>query len=559
MKLCLLANAESIHTQRWATYFSQNGHSVTVLSLSKGNIPGVTVRCVGPEPGVYGRLAYLAAVLPVRIALKALKPDVLHAHYAGGYGLLGALADYHPLIISAWGSDVLVVPRAEPLMKRIILKCLERADLITSVAAHMTASIRALGVTKEILTLPLGVDTEIFCPRPAASPRTETSPLIVSTRHLEEVYNLSLLVDALPEILLAVPSARVVIIGDGSMRNRLEMHAHRLGVEHSILFLGRVTPQEVASYLVRADVFVSTSLSDGNNISLNEAMACGAFPVVTDISANREWIQNGVNGYLVDAHDPCDLATQVVGALRTPELRSRAAARNWEIIRERASWKAAMETMEQRYQVIVNGGGQGGQATGIFEYRTANKNNTIYSLKHDGIYEVYRFCKKTATSVDLPEGYEVAIWQPGLRSMVPPTMSPRFLAWWVFSYCGIMKSKLYRGLLITQNGEVVHRSCLVPKYFRWPFMADGDLQITSTWTKPAHRGQGLAKFGLKYLVDRFASDDRTLWYLTRQDNPASIAVCNSCSFELVARACRSRRWGSLLLGKFALLDDRSWK
>ncbi len=358
MKLCLLANAVSIHTRRWATHFAAHGHEVTVVSLSDGEIPGVPVWKVGSDPATRGRLAYLLAVPEVRRALKTIDPDVVHAHYAGGYGLLGALAGRHPLVVSAWGSDVLVVPRAEPLMRWVITQCLNRADLVTSVAVHMTATMRALGVKGEILTNPLGVDTATFHPRSgkAAGPaqlEEASAPLLVSTRHLEPIYNMGLLIEAMPEILLKHPGATAAILGGGSLRAELEARTRELGIAKSVTFVGRRTEIEVADYLSRADVYVSTSLSDGNNISLNEAMACGAFPVVTDIPANREWIEDGQTGYLVDVNDPGQLAARVVEALGKAELRQRAAERNWELVRQGASWKNAMMRMELEYAAVL--------------------------------------------------------------------------------------------------------------------------------------------------------------------------------------------------------------
>src|SRR5581483_12442875 len=123
-------------------------------------------------------------------------------------------------------------------------------------------------------------------------------PLIVSTRHLEPLYNVGLLIEAFPAIVHAFPGARLILIGDGSERARLQARARELGLDGQVQFLGRRRPAEVAGYLSAADLFVSTSLSDGNNISLNEAMACGAFPIATDIEANREWIAHGENGFL---------------------------------------------------------------------------------------------------------------------------------------------------------------------------------------------------------------------------------------------------------------------
>ena len=213
MKLCLLANATCIHTRRWAAHFSARGHEVVVLSLSAGEIPDVRVECVGPDPRKLGRVAYLLAVPAVRRAIRELKPDIVHAHYAGGYGLVGALTGFHPLVTSAWGSDVLLAPQSGLLMKWIIRMCVDRADLITSVADHMSDSMRALGISGRILTLTYGADRGVFRPRPENS--WSSTGLIVSTRHLEPVYNLELLVEALPAVFAAAPSAKVVIIGEG--------------------------------------------------------------------------------------------------------------------------------------------------------------------------------------------------------------------------------------------------------------------------------------------------------------------------------------------------------
>ena len=77
----------------------------------------------------------------------------------------------------------------------------------------------------------------------------------------------------------------------------------------------------MALLLGQADLFISTSPSDGNNISLNEAMACGVFPIVTDIAANRAWITHGENGLLFPCRDANALADRVIEALGRPEWR----------------------------------------------------------------------------------------------------------------------------------------------------------------------------------------------------------------------------------------------
>jgi glycosyltransferase involved in cell wall biosynthesis len=358
MKICYLANAASIHTQRWATHFANQGHHVTVVSLTDAGIPGVSVRSIGPDPNVRGRIAYLLCLPRLRRALRELKPDIVHAHYAGGYGLAAALAGHHPLVLTAWGSDVLILPQSSRLMRWLVKLALRRADLVTSMARHMTAVIAGLGVAEDrLITLPFGVDTSIFHPR-RRLPAGNAAPLIVSTRHLEPLYNVGLLIEALPEIAAAFPTVKVILVGDGSERKRLQERARDLNIAQRVVFLGRKRPEEVAEYLSHADVFVSTSLSDGNNISLNEAMACGAFPVATDIPANREWIRHGDNGFLTDLHDPRMLAKLVVQALEQSSLRHTAAEANWNIIQQRGSWASAMSVMEAQYTKLIHNDGR---------------------------------------------------------------------------------------------------------------------------------------------------------------------------------------------------------
>jgi glycosyltransferase involved in cell wall biosynthesis len=357
MKICYLANAASIHTHRWATHFSKMGHDVTVVSLTNASIPGVNVRWLGTDPNVRGRIAYMLCLPHLRRTLRVLKPDIVHAHYAGGYGLVGALAGFHPLVLTAWGSDVLILPQSSRLMRWLVKFALRRADLVTSMARHMTLALRELGVSAgRLITLPFGVDTSIFHPggRPSSS---AADPVIVSTRHLEPLYNVGLLIEALPEIAATHPTVKLVLLGDGSERERLEQRARQLNMAQRVVFLGRKRPQDVAQQLWHADVFVSTSLSDGNNISLNEAMACGAFPVATDISANREWIRHGENGFLTDLHDPHMLANLVIHALERNSLRRAAASANWKVIQQRGSWASAMETMEAQYRKLIHHSG----------------------------------------------------------------------------------------------------------------------------------------------------------------------------------------------------------
>ena len=288
--------------------------------------------------------------------MRRINPDILHAHYVTSYGLAGALTGRHPLIVTAWGSDVLVMPEESWIYRRMVRFVLNRADLITSMAEHMTRHLieRRYAAAGKVITLPFGVDTDAFNLNQRRRRHGNGSPLVVSTRRLDHGLDVHLFIQAIPQVLDCYPDSKFVVTSDGTLYSELKELATDLGIARCVEFRGDISHQEMPRLLGQADVFVSTSRSDGNNISLNEAMACGAFPVATNIPANRAWIESGKNGLLFPCHDPDRLAKAIIEALEKPAWRQAIMIDNWEIICSQASWQNKMAEMESWYASLVH-------------------------------------------------------------------------------------------------------------------------------------------------------------------------------------------------------------
>jgi GNAT superfamily N-acetyltransferase len=155
----------------------------------------------------------------------------------------------------------------------------------------------------------------------------------------------------------------------------------------------------------------------------------------------------------------------------------------------------------------------------------------------------------------LPSGYSMETWRPGWRRILPPTLGLKFALWWLLHVCGVFRNRDYAVLIVRRNGSPVHRTCLIPKYFRWPFMSDDDLQVSSTWTDPEHRCMGIATYALQHVVSDWVKEGRTLWYVTHADNAPSLAVCRNLGFRMKTAANRTSRLGVRILGQLALLDS----
>lgn len=352
MRLCHLANAASIHTRRVVAYLIQRGHSVEIVSFVPSAFDGARVHHMRPPiPGL--KASYLTLIPRVAAVLRRIQPDILHAHYVASYGFIGAATRYRPLVVSAWGSDILIAPKKSLARRLLVDYALRRADLIHSVARNLTDEIVDRGVARsKIATFPYGLELTTFAEL-RRTPKNETAT-VISTRSLEPLYGVERLLHAVPYIVSRRPDVRFQILGDGSERPRLRRQVDAVGLGAQVQFLGRYEPDR--RYLERlreACVYVSCSASDGTSASLLEAMAAGVFPVVSDIPANREWIEDGVNGYLVDSQRPQLLAERVLAALEDSALRLKADERNWEILASRASLDKNMRRLEEYYLALA--------------------------------------------------------------------------------------------------------------------------------------------------------------------------------------------------------------
>ena len=229
MKICYIADAGSPHSLRWISYFAAAGHKIDWISTSRPE--GVLPPNVGfylIKDNKFKIFKITENARAVRRLVARINPDILHAHYAGVNGVLAWLAGFHPLVITAWGSDILISAQ-KPLMRLLIAPALKSADLVTCDAFHLKDAIIRLGLPEQkIKIINFGVEANIFCPGPADAELQkklgiENRPSIVSVRSLEPIYDISTLLRAAVIVIKKIPGARFVIGGRGSCEAELKL------------------------------------------------------------------------------------------------------------------------------------------------------------------------------------------------------------------------------------------------------------------------------------------------------------------------------------------------
>jgi glycosyltransferase involved in cell wall biosynthesis len=146
-------------------------------------------------------------------------------------------------------------------------------------------------------------------------------PVVGAVTVLRPAKGLDVLVRAAPMVLSEVPDARIVIVGNGPERTRLEALARRLGLAADPRFALLPFVPPTADHLLGLDVFVLPSRAEAFPIGLLEAMA-GGIPVVASAVGGVPEAVSPRTGRLVPPGDPTALAAAVVAFLRNPELRT---------------------------------------------------------------------------------------------------------------------------------------------------------------------------------------------------------------------------------------------
>ena len=286
MKICYLADINSAHTEKWCNYFRKQGYEIHVISLNEGHMEGVTVHSLKVDKSKtkaasgLGKLEYVLKIKRIKHLLKEIKPDILHAHYASSYGLLGALANYHPYILSLWGSDVYEFPQKGYIFKKILQYNLSKADKIMSTSKVMALEAQKY-TNKEMIITPFGVDTKLFHPFDEKKQKNQRT-VIGTVKALEENYGIEMLIRAFKQLYNENKNISLEIAGEGSQKEFLKSLCGQLEVEEAVTFLGKLQTNEVVEAFNRFHIAVFPSIRESFGVAAVEAQACGTPVVVSE-------------------------------------------------------------------------------------------------------------------------------------------------------------------------------------------------------------------------------------------------------------------------------------
>ncbi len=239
------------------------------------------------------------SIKEIRLQCLAFYPSTVHIHQANSYAFLTILAlkKYDiPIVLTAWGSDILINPKKSFLLKKIVQYILNNVQVITADSNHVLNSAQQLVDKKlSVHNVNFGIEIE-------ECKEQEKENIIYSNRLHKALYNIDKVIISFAKF-IAIPKNshwKLVVAGRGDQTDALKDLVVSLNIDKNVEFVGFLNQQENYSYYCKSKIYLSIPRSDSVSISLVEAMLCGCVPFVSNLEANLELIEDKQNGFIED-------------------------------------------------------------------------------------------------------------------------------------------------------------------------------------------------------------------------------------------------------------------
>jgi glycosyltransferase involved in cell wall biosynthesis len=300
-------------------------------------------------------LSFIPRHIAIKKLVKKIKPDLIHAHFIAKYGfhLLGL--NVHPSVVSAWGDDILILPKKSWLIHKYTKKVLTSVDLVYAVSHNIGDHIRTdFNIPpNKIRYLPFGIDTDLFAPILDKKEYNRTTIEIFSNRGFFPVYDTETLVRGFALAYQRNSSLHLTLKGDGPDEQKIEGLVSSLGISDVVSFREKTQYNEVPKDYRNADIFITTSRSDGTPVSILEAMASGLPCIATSVGGIPEWIDDQKSGLLIPPGSSENVAESILKLAQDPALCTRLGIAARKTIVERGQWNTLMAQAEKDYQALI--------------------------------------------------------------------------------------------------------------------------------------------------------------------------------------------------------------
>lgn len=363
MRILYFSKSYTPHDHRFLSSLSKTDHEVHYLKLlqdERQTEDRPVPENVRQLPWAGGKRMFRWRDVPrlaldLRRLVREIQPDLIHAGPIQTCTFLAVLSGFRPILAMSWGYDLVMDADRSAWMRWMTRFTLARSSFFVSDADVSRQKAIAFGMdpTRTVI-FPWGVDIEHFTQKPY-QPSAAGRFTLFCNRSWEPIYGVDVLARAFVSVAADHPEIDLILLGGGSQGGKIRQILMKGGVLDRVHFGGYVSQPDLPRWYHMADLYISPSHVDGSSVSLMEALASGLPCLVSDIPGNREWIEEGVNGWLFRDGDAEDLAHKIRYAMQNRESFRGIGHAARTTAEQRADWKKNFGKLLEAYSQTLAG------------------------------------------------------------------------------------------------------------------------------------------------------------------------------------------------------------
>lgn len=362
----------------WAKHMAKKDHNVSVITQRLKNSPdfeqvdniqihrvGSTLELAGTLPvGFVENISFLVgSFFKISSITKKQKIDLIHSNtYLPVFSSqLNSRLHNIPHIVtvhdvyfqsdekfwSKWSEQSKISKtssRLGPFVEKLVLKI--NCSMFHTVSEKSKQDMIESGVTKKIHVIPNGIDLEKY----QSDESTKSQAIFVG--RLVFYKNIETIIIAFEKIVKKIPTAKLLIVGDGPSRKFLESKANRLGMSDNIVFTGTVSEDEKIKLISQSNVLLNPSLVEGFGIVVLESFACKRPAIVSDCEPLSDLVEDSVDGFVVPAKDPAAWAEKIIELFDSKKAQD-FGKNGYEKVKSRYTISSVTRQLEELYKKLV--------------------------------------------------------------------------------------------------------------------------------------------------------------------------------------------------------------
>ena len=365
MKIILLSDANSIHTLKWVESIKANNFNVLLFSFFKPNKVSMqkyvhlNVKVISPDlkskiknlrkPNL-SKIRYIKSIFLLRKTIKDYKPNIIHAHYASSYGIIGMLSRFRPFILSVWGSDIYFFPYRNYINRKLIKYVIRYSDRVCSTSLAMKKIIATEYQRLDVDLIPFGIDTDLF----KLNINSNNQFTIGTIKSIEEHNGIDCMLEAAKIIIHDFKKeVKVLIVGAGSLLKEMQQKTSELNLNDNVTFTGYIPHENVIKYYNKLSVFVAVSTRESFGVSILEAAAIGIPSITSGVGGLKEVNIEGKTGLIVSPNDPMKLAQAILLLYEDENFRRKLGNNARKRVVENYSWENNVNKMINLYNEYI--------------------------------------------------------------------------------------------------------------------------------------------------------------------------------------------------------------